>query len=220
MHMASSMLTFNPSATPKIFRMGDVIQFYPQIKIDYYASSVLEEPCLRHVIYDIYEFRFRPIARYSHSLHKNCYHYIIEIFSDFKLFCFNWIKPYNSYLKLGQWYKGHGQLRNCGNAAEENENISPLIMNSIYRTGKLTGMYENLLLRDYSNNMEPMAKPLKYSKSSYCYEDVLKGYGYSQNLDEFNKNISQYKERSVIFNSTNEVPNDATVIFFVDILNK
>src|SRR5208283_1751950 len=167
-HMASDMLTFNPEKSIKIFGVGDLIQFYPQIEIDYYSLSPWEEPCLQHVIYDIYKFRFKPIAKYFNDTHRNCYHYLIEIFPDFgaeyspdfKLFCFNWTKPYESYLKVGQWYEGHGQLRNCGNAAECNEYISPLVMNSTSRIGKLTGIYENLLWRDFwKDNMAHNIKP-------------------------------------------------------------
>ena len=222
-HMASAMLTFNPGTTERIFRVGDVIQFYPQIDIDYCTSSIQEEPCLQHVIYDIYKFRFSPIAKYSNnehrSIYKNCYHYLIEIFPDFRLFCFNWTKPYKSYLKIGKWYEGHGQLRNCGNASECNEKISPLIMNNIFRTGKLTSIYENLLWRDYGNDMEPRVNLFRYSKNGYSYGDVLNGFGYSKNLDEFITNISACKERYIAYNSTEELPECSNIIFCVDILN-
>ena len=218
-HMASAMLTFNPEKTLKIFRVGDVLQFYPQIGIDYYSSCLMEEPCLQHVIYDIYKFRFRPIARYFNDIHKSCYHYLIEIFPDFKLFCFNWTKPYKSYLKIGQWYEGHGQLRNCGNASECNENISPLIMNSIRRTGKLTGIYENLLWHDFNKDMYHKAKTFRYGEDCCCYEDVLDGFGYSKNLEEFIANTSACKERYIAYNSTEELPEYSNIIFCVDILN-
>ena len=216
-HMASAMLTFNPGMTERAFRVGDVIQFYPEIAIDYYASSLREEPCLQHVIYDIYKFRFRPIAKYSHDLDKNCYHYLIEIFPDFKLLCFNWTKPYKSYLKIDKWYKGHGQLKNCGNASDANENIPPSIMDSIFRTGKLTGIYENLLLQDFG--VEDKKNNFKYSKKGYCYADVLNWYGYSKNLKEFIANTSACKERYIVYNSTEELSAGSDIIFSVDILN-
>jgi len=209
-YMASDMLTFNPGPTPKkIFRVGDVIQFYPQITIDYYDLSIQEETCLQHIVFEIYRFRFRPIAKYSHDLHTNCYH--------------NWTKPYKSYLKLGQWYEGHGQLRNCGNAAECNENIPSLTMKSILttgKTGKLAGISENLLWQDFHKDMYHKIKSFRYSEDVACYEDVLDGFGYAQSLDEFNKNISKYKEKSVIFKSSDELPNRASLIFCVDILDK
>ena len=221
--MASGMLTFNPEKALKIFRVGDVVQFYPQIGIDYYDSSLREEPYLEHVIYDIYKFRFRPIAIYFNneyrSIYKNCYHYLIEIFPDFKLFCFNWTKPYKSYLKVGQWYEGHGQLRNCGNASEYNDNIPPSIMDSILKTGKLTSIYENLLWRDFNKNMYHKIKSFKYSEDGCCYEDVLDGFGYSNNLDEFIANTSACKERDIDYNSTEELPEYSNIIFCFDILD-
>ena len=219
-HMASSILSFNPEKALKIFRVGDVIKFYPQIIIDYYSSCLKEEPYLEHVIYDIYKFRFRPIARYFNDLHKNCYHYLIEIFPDFKLFCFNWTKPYKSYLKIGQWYEGHGQLRNCGNASEYSENVSPLIMNSILRTGKLTGIYDNLLWHDFNKDMYHKMKPFRYGEDCCCYEDVLNGFGYSKNLEEFIANTSACKERYIDYNSTEELPKYSNIIFSVDILDQ
>lgn len=217
-HMSEGMLTFNPTKEEKIFRVGDVIQFYPQITIDYYASSNQEEPYMQHVVYDIYKFRFRPIAKYSHDLHKSCYHYLIEIFPDFQLFCFNWTKPYKSYLKLGQWYEGHGQIRNCGNAAEYNEYISPLIMKSIIKAGKISCIYENLLYRDFNKDIRHKMKSFRYSDDVACYEDVLDGFGYAQNLDEFNKNVSKYKEKSVIFKSSDEISAGTSIIFCVNVL--
>jgi hypothetical protein len=218
-HMASGMLTFNPEKAVKIFRVGDVIQFYPTITIDYYTASIREEAYLQHVIYDIYKFRFRPIAKYPHDIHKNCYHYLIEIFPDFKLFCFNWTNPYKSYLKVGQWYEGHGQLSNCGNASECNENISPLIMDSILTTGKVTGIYENFLWRDFRKNMANKIKRFRYGENAYCYEDVLDGYGYNQDLEKFNANTSGYRENNIFYNSTEEISESWEIIFCIDILN-
>lgn len=220
--MTSGMLTFNPRKKKPVFNVGDTIKFYPEILINYYHSSREKGPCLQHIAFDIYKFRFKPIDRFPHDIHKNCYHYLIEISPDLKLFCLNWTKPYKSYLKVDQWYEGHGQLSNCGNAAEYNENISPIIMNDIYRTGKLTGIYENLLWHDYRNDKQPKKKPLKYkySEDVYCYEDVLDGYGYSKNIDEFNKNIEKYKEKSIIYNSTDDMPTSANIIFCVDVLDQ
>jgi len=222
--MASDMLTFNPGSSRKIFRVGDMIKFYPQIQINYYNSISSKEPYLQHVIYDIYKFRFKPIARYFNneyeSIYKNCYHYLIEILPDLKLFCFNWTNPYQSYLKIGQWYEGHGQLRNCGNAAEYNECISPLIMKSIFRTGKLTGIYENLLWRDFRKDMAHKIKHFRYGEDVFCYEDILDAFGYDKNLETFNVNMARYKEKAAVFNSTDEIPDDATVIFCVNIMNQ
>ena len=219
-HMGGGMLTFNPEAICKIFRVGDVIQFYPQIKIEYYTSALQEESCIQHIVYDIYKLRFRPIDRFFNNQKRNCYHYLIEIFPGFNLFCFNWKKPYKSYLNVGQWYDGYVYLNNCGNASKENEYIPSLVMDNILRTGKLTGIYENLLWRDFRNDEAPYkAKRFRYAKDVYCYEDVLDGYGYSQNLEEFSANISRYKEKSIIYNSTEELPEGSKIIFCVDILN-
>lgn len=68
-HMASGMLTFNPGKVHKIFRVGDNIQFYPQIVIDQCKAVETFEPYLRHVIYDIYEFSFMPVDKYYNNEH-------------------------------------------------------------------------------------------------------------------------------------------------------
>ena len=230
-HMSSAMLTFDPTITYdpcktyKIFRVGDFVQFYPSIEIDYYDLSNQEEPYLQHVIYNIYKFRFRPIARYFNneyeSIYKNCYHYLIEIFPDFKLFCFNWTKPYQSYLKLGQWYEGHGQLRNCGNAAQCNKYISSLMMDRIFRTGKLTGIYKDLSTQYYIDQ-----KIKTYNDEFLCYVNVLDAFGNSKNLDESNTNVSKYKDQSIKFNYICLSPLpwiwrvNPQVIFCVDILDQ
>jgi len=217
--MASGMLTFNPDKIHKTFSVGDFVQFYPQIIIDYYNLSIQEGPYLQHIIYDIYKFSFLPIAKYFNneykSIYKNCYHYLIEIFPDFKLFCFNWTKPYQSYLKVGQWYEGYGQLSNCGNAAEYNEYISSLMMDRILKTGKLTGIYENLFGRDFKK-----IKPFRY-ENICCYEDIHDSLGYFKNLDAFNINVSKYKDQSIRYNCIDVLlPAYSNVIFCVDILDK
>lgn len=218
--MADGMLTFNPGEKRKIFRVGDVIKFCPEIIIDHYHASRGKEPHLQHIAFDIYKFHFMPIDRFQIHNDKNCYHYVIEVFPDFKLFCFNWTRPYKSYLKVDKWYEGYGSLSNCGNASEYNPKIPALKMDSIYRTGKLTGIYENLLWRDYRKNKQPKKKPLKfkYSKDVYCYEDVLDGYGYSENFDEFCKNIDKYKEKTVVYNSIDKISASTNSVFCIDLL--
>ncbi len=218
--MAGGMLTFNPAREDKYFRAGDIIKFYPQITIDYYTPSEKSKPYLQHVIYDIYQFRFKPIAKYGNDIHKYCYHYLIEIFSDFKLFCFNWTRRYESFLKLGQWYEGHGQLRNCGNASAYNRNIPPIIMEGIIKTGKISGMCDNLLWRDYGKNRELENNHVQAKQEVYGYDDVLAWHGYSEDLDNFKMNVSKYKDQLIFFNSTEKMSKSANIMFCVELLDK
>lgn len=218
-HMAGGTLTFNPGETRKTFRVGEMIQFYPQIVIDQHKTAETIEPYLKHVIYDIYEFSFKPIEKYFNNLHQDCYHYLIEIFSDLRLFCFNWTKPYKSYLKIGRWYEGYGQLRNCGNASEENLFIPSSVMSDIYTKGKLAGIYENLLIKDFSRNSAHTIKQFKYSKDVWCYEDALDWFGYFRDMEEFKSKTSLYREKFVQHDSTETAAAGSNIIFCVDLLD-
>lgn len=215
--MASAMLAFNPGKPQRKYRVGDTIQFYPQIVIDKYKAAATAEPYLKHVIYDIYEFSFVPIDKFFNNTHDDCYHYLIEIFPDFKLFCFNWTKLYKDYLAVGQRYEGYGQLRNCGDAAADNHFIPPSVMSGIYRTGKLAGITENLLWSDFGKDKTKMRKPARYGEDIYCYEDVLDGFGYDRNMEEFKTKTSVYKKMSVQ-HENNETPDvTSNLIFCIDL---
>lgn len=217
--MAGGMLTFNSGKEKRIFRVGETIQFYPQIIIDKYKADAPIKPYLKHVIYDIYEFSFVPIDRFFDDSHDDCYHYLIEIFPDFRLFCFNWTKPYKSYLKVGQRYEGYGQLRNCGDASEDNLFILPSVMSGIYRTGHLAGITENLLMKDYSRDIAHKVKRFRYGKDVYCYEDALDWFGYDRDMEEFKTKTTAYRERLVQHETTEAISSTSNIIFCVDILD-
>ena len=216
-HMAEGMLTFNPFKVHKIFRVGDNIQFYPQIVIDQYKTVKTVEPYLRHVIYDIYEFSFMPVDKYYNNAQDDGYHYLIEIFPELRLFCFNWTKPYKSYLQVGQWYEGYGQLSNCGDASEENLFIPSSVMSSICRSGLVAGMTENLLMKDYSKDIAPTRKHFKYGNDVWCYEDALEWYGYFRDIEEFKTRTSAYRKRLIQYGATDKLPQASSIVFCVGI---
>jgi hypothetical protein len=74
-----------------VLTVGDTISFYPEIKIDPFDAIEDAVPSFRHLLCDIYEFAFRPIEAFPNNLHKDCYHYLIELWPGFEVFHFNWV---------------------------------------------------------------------------------------------------------------------------------
>ncbi len=215
-YRAGGMLASNPGKDHKMFYVGEKIQFYPQIVIDQYKAVETVEPYLRHVIYDVFEFSFTPVNKYFNNVNDDSYHYLIEIFPNLILFCFNWTKPCKSYLQVGQRYEGYGQLSNCGDASEENRFIPSSAMRSIYRSGIVRGITENLLMKDYSRDIAPTRKQFRYGNGVSCYEDALEWYGYFRDVEEFRTRTLIYREKSIQYNGTDELSQTSSIVFCVD----
>ena len=148
-------------------------------------------------------------------MNDDCYHYLIEIFPNLRLFCFNWTEPYKSYLQVGQRYEGYGQLGNCGDASE-NLFIPSSVMSSIYRSGIVAGMTENILMKNYSRDIAPTRKQFRYGNDVWCYEDALEWHGYFRDMEEFRTRTFVYHEKSIQCNGTDKLAQTSSIVFCVD----
>ena len=198
------ILSFSPSPANRLFldagavgfkyarqnsalTVGDTISFYPEIKIDQFEAIEDAVPSFRHLLCDIYEFVFRPIEAFPNNLHKDCYHYLIELWPGFEVFHFNWIEKGDNYLRVNRWYKGYGRLSNCGDPSEENPHVPPKRMKAISQRARVERTIENPLSKDYFENHCPWDEG-----KCYGYEDALARLGYWDNFRKFKKEMSAH----------------------------
>ncbi|MCK4468939.1 MAG: hypothetical protein KAU60_11360 [Desulfobacterales bacterium] len=183
--MSEGMLGFIRSKNNQELKVGDLISFNLSIYIDRYTGTDCHVPLLRHIIYDLYEIRFRPIQRYYNDQHKNCYHYLIEISPDLLLFHFNWTRQYKQYLQVGKWYEGLGSLANCGEPSEENSFVKATDINNIKHTCRLEQILANQI---YQKCFEEWNW-----QTSECpdYPGFLNRLGYPDKINEFRQNIDK-----------------------------
>lgn len=198
--MDAGAVGFNSFRQNHGLRKGDTISFYPEVKIDQFVPAKRTTPFLKHLCCDIYEFTFRPVEAFANNLHKDCYHYLIEIWPGFQLFHFNWTEKGDNYLRLGIWYKGYGRLSNCGNPSAENPNIPLKKTRGILVRGRVERIIVNPLIKDYLENHCPWDE-----YRCYGYEDALASLKYWANFREFKKKTFSYQTQfteSTSFNSS------------------
>ncbi len=178
-------------------RVGKQVMFFPCVSIDQYEKSDTKERYFRHIIYDIYEFTFKPIAKYQHNdqpegyyKFKDLNHYLLELSPGFNVFHFNWNKVHKEYLQIGTLYSGYGRLSTCDNPALYNPKIDPKAMKSIRCKGIIKNATVNLIWREFSENyIDANDGP----KDAISYEDALTSIGYPDNELKFRVNVSSYK---------------------------
>ena len=194
--MSESMLGFIRSKNDKELKVGDLISFNLSIYFDRYTETDRRTPFLKHIIYDLYEIRFRPIQRYYNDQHKNCYHYLIEIFPNLLLFHFNWTKQYDQYLQVGKWYKGFGNLANCGNPSEENSFVKTADINKIKYTYRLKQIFANQI---YQKCFEEWNRQTSEGPD---YQGFLNRLGYPDKINEFRQNTDKLQGATKEIEST------------------
>ena len=194
--MSESMLGFIRSKNDKELKVGDLISFNLSIYFDRYTETDRRTPFLKHIIYDLYEIRFRPIQRYYNDQHKNCYHYLIEIFPNLLLFHFNWTKQYDQYLQVGKWYKGFGNLANCGDPSEENSFVKTADINKIKYTYRLKQIFANQI---YQKCFEEWNRQTSEGPD---YQGFLNRLGYPDKINEFRQNTDKLQGATKEIEST------------------
>ena len=183
--MSESMLGFIRSKNNEELKVGDLISFNLSIYFDRYTETDHHAPLLKHIIYNLYEIRFRPIQRYYNDQHKNCYHYLIEIFPNLLLFHFNWTKQYEQYLQVGKWYEGFGNLSNCGDPSEENPFVKATNINNVKHTCRLEQILVNQI---YQKCFEEWNRQTSEGPD---YQGLLSRLGYPDKINEFRQNIDK-----------------------------
>lgn len=202
-----SMLSFKPIKKDAEYQIGHQFLFYPCMSVDQYSISDTKERFLKHILYDIYEFTFKPIAKYQNNdqpegyyKYKDLNHYLLEVLPGFNVFHFNWTKAYKEYLQIGTLYRGYGRLSTCDNPAVENPKIDAKAMKRMRCKGILTSIKTNLVWKEFIDNNfqdEPQVTrdAIYGEKDTIFYEDALKNIGYPDNELKFRVNVSMFKDR-------------------------
>ena len=139
--------------------VGDEVKFLPCIYLDFYETTSKNPIPLSHIISNIYEFTFKPVKKFKNEMHKGCYHYLVEIENNFTVFHFNWLKKYEKYLQLGQFYKGYGTLRcSGGDPSKENTSIDPMAIKLITKKAVLNEIIVEYNRNDWGDIESPFSK--------------------------------------------------------------
>lgn len=199
--IAEGMTGFAYARQRNTYRVGDTLSFCPQLKIDHCVNSRQTSPYLRHIIYNIYEFVFKPDALFyckipDGSSRKD---YLVELFPGFTVYCSTWKeKPF---LTVGRWYEGYGRLDIRGHHDTAGCK-TPFHIKDIVRTGKLVGISENLMQKDFAIKHCHQVKKFRYGKDVFSDEDAIEWFGYYRDLEEFKMKVSSYLENPVEYEST------------------
>jgi hypothetical protein len=186
--MDGGLLEFNYEKKNIFLYKGDIVEFTPTVKILHFHSgynSGIESPI--HIIDNIYEFTFMPLERYlvprTQSSHNNCYHYLVNIVGMFNVFHFNFIRQYESYLKLNTIYSGFGIISNtekpwdCNQYISKNEVLATTITGHILSITNSMPYYchseDGFEVRPYPHDLSALKRiAAKYKKAR---EEVLFG---------------------------------------------
>jgi len=183
------------------YRIGDNISFYPILQIDHCQKSGQNAPCLNHVVYNIYEFCFKVDIAHSTKDTDGMMRddYILELPPNLKVCCHDWNKE-NKFI-VDQWYEGHGRLA-IGDHRESTCDKPPSHVQDIRIAGKLIGISDDLLQRDFLTKYAHQFKRFRYGKDVYGDEDALEWFGYYRDFKKFKKNVSSYTMNAMEYEST------------------
>ena len=183
------------------YRIGDSISFYPILQIDHFKKSSQNAPYLKHVVYNIYEFCFKVDAvqrlEETHGMMRN--DYLMELLPNFKVCCRDWNKE-NQFI-VDKFYEGYGRLT-IGDHRSSMHYKQPPHQQNILMKGKLVGISDDLMQRDFSTKYAHQVKRFRYGKDVYGDEDALEWFGYYRDLKKFKKNVISYTTNPVEYEST------------------
>jgi hypothetical protein len=221
-YIAEGAVGFEYTRQRNTCRVGDILSFCPCILIDHYVKSDRDVSCMNHVINNIYEFNFKPVSmvNFEHPDGTTRQHYVLEMSPGLRLFYTTREIKQNLCLEVEVWYKGYGRLSICDHR-DSAYNKSPAHMKDMLTEGKLVGISEDLLQRDFSTKFSNEVERFRYGKDVSCDEDALEWYGYYRDLNEFKTNASTYLKNPVEFESTDSpdaVGYSPNLIFCVEIM--
>jgi hypothetical protein len=199
--IAQGAAGFEHTRQRNTYRIGNNISFYPILQIDHFKKSGQTKPCLKHVIYNIYEFCFKVEAvqrtKDTEGMMRN--DYILELPPNIKVCCHDWKKE-NNFI-VDQWYVGYGRLA-IGDHRASTFAKPPSHVQDIAIAGKLIGISDDLLQRDFFTKYAHQVKRFRYGKDVYGDEDALEWFGYYRDFEKFKTNVSSYKMNPVEYEST------------------
>ena len=222
--IAEGSVGFEYTRQRNTYRVGDTLSFCPCILIDRYVKSDHNIAYINHVIYNIYEVNFKPISMVNidHPDGAAQQHYALEISPRLRLL--HTIRKINKRrcLEIDVWYRGYGRLSIYDHRdSVDRKQLS--YMNDMIIQGKLVGITDDLLQRDFSTKYSNQVKQFRYGKDVYCDEDALEWFGYYRSLEEFKTNVSSYLKNTVELESTDSpetVGYSPNLIFCIEIITQ
>jgi len=204
------------------YRIGDSLTFFPYVELDHYVKSDRDVPYMKHIIYNIYEFSFKPESELFFEW--GCQdgipdpEFIINLISGFRVRYREHPRARKEMggLKVGQWYEGYGRLT-IGDHRHSVDYKIPSFIKDITITGKLVSILKDAIRMDYCIKYVHRVKKFRWGiKDVYGVEDALDWFGYYRDLKEFKKKVAKYIKNPVEYESTDlpEPPSWEPQLFF------
>ena len=209
------------SSTDKCINVGDNIQFIPSLGLEKFFTIDGQADCFNHIIFNVYEFTFRPILKYSEPCNmvlgsmfpgdtekkaESYENYLINISSMF-IARYDRLKLIGEAdLAVGQRYRGYGEIRNTWWSFSVRSNSA--LTNRI-ETLKLNARVENILDYNTFKNTGETNRPRQafysynISDISYNHDECLCDMHYYDDFGRF-KNAAASHKNHYRTNQTNE----------------
>lgn len=221
-YIAEGSAGFEYTRQRNTYQVGESLSFCPCMLIDHYETSDEDVPYMNHVINNIYEFRFKPVAVVPVQEPDGAKRqdHVVEIFPGLRLLHGSLTENQRHCLKIDQWYKGYGRL-SIRDHRDSLDYKATKHVKELVTKGHLVGITEDLLQRDFSTKYSHQVNQFRYGKDSFCDEDALEWFGYYRDIDEFRKNVYSYLENPVELESTDSPEafgHRRNLIFCIDVI--
>ena len=185
----------SPRIPKPTVRIGDRIRFIPEIDFHGFSETDNNDLYFEHVILNVYEFSFVPRVKLStKSDHLIFVDFLIE--TPKFILSFSTLDPEKQYLKVGQWYRGYGTLRNY---LGDPFRFYPSVDKRKIENLKVNAKVENILDYDISHTWHENKETRIHSSMPGVYKKSIDrdapDYKYFNDFEEFKKLVAPYQDR-------------------------
>ena len=175
-------------------RIEDKIRFIPEIDFHGFSETDNNDLYFEHIILNVYEFSFVPrVKLITESDDLTWGDFLIE--TPKFILSFSTPDPAKQYLKVGQWYRGHGTLRNY---LGDPFRFIPSVDKRKVEVLKVNAKVEKILDYDISNTWYENKETRIQDKIGGIHKFINRNdpdYKYFNDFEEFKKLVAPYQNR-------------------------
>ena len=175
-------------------RIGDRIRFVPEIDFYGFSETDNNDSYFKHILLNVYEFSFVPrVKLIEKSDNLTFVDFLIE--TPKFILSFTTPDPEMQYLKVGQWYRGYGTLRNYFG---DPFRFYPSVDKRKVEALKVNGKVEKILNYDICNTWHENKETRIHSSISGVYKSIIPDdpdYKYRNDFEQFKKLVAPYQNR-------------------------
>ena len=175
-------------------RIGDRLRFVPEIDFHGFSETDNNDLYFEHIILNVYEFSFVPrVKLITESDDLTWSDFLIE--TPKFMGSYSTPDPEKQYLKVGQWYRGYGTLRNY---LGDPFRFIPSVDKRKVEALKINAKVEKILDYDISNTWHENKETRIHSWISGVHKSIDRDdpdYKYYNDFDQFKKLVASYQDR-------------------------